>query len=82
MTTITKNEKTGRVIIEEDGYSTYYNALVQGAIACKVSVSAEDYAEIEAYYIGKYGIIDYEYFWEALKACKSCHVIRKERVID
>lgn len=81
MTTITKNEKTGRVTVEEDGYSTYYNALVQGAIACKVSVSAADYAEIEAhhnmdFYLGT------EEFFAALAACKSYHVIRKDRVID
>lgn len=81
MTTITKNEKTGRVIIEEDGYSTYYNALVQGAIACKVSVSAEDYAEIEAYY-NMDAFVGTPEFFAALAACKSYHVIRKERVID
>lgn len=96
MTIITRNEKTGRVTIEEDGTSNYYGgALVQGASTIKVSVSAEDYAEVMRYYdeisASHYGnsftgennpYIGDEEFYKSLAACKSYHVIRKERVID
>ena len=81
MTTITKNEKTGRVIIEEDGIYARNGLLLQGAMVIKVSVSAEDYAKLERRFdvdlwVGDPALI------AALKACESYHVIRKERRID
>lgn len=83
MTTITKNKKTGRVIIEEDGFDPHFKEFIEGAPTCKVSVSADDFSEIETKYTDEYGI-DFlcDDFWEALKSCKSYHVIRKECRID
>lgn len=81
MTTITKNEKTGRVIIEEDGIYARNGLLLQGAMVIKVSISTEDYEKLERRFdvdlwVGDPALIS------ALKSCESYHVIRKERRID
>lgn len=38
----TRQTKSGRIIIEYDGYSEYYNAYEQGAPVFKIGVKAED----------------------------------------
>ena len=81
MTTITKNEKTGRVIITEDGSEACNwdnpkwdgDSLIGIMLNACVEVSQEDYNAITH---GKQeGYIGTGKFWDAVLACKSISVI-------
>lgn len=76
MTTITKNTKTGRATIEEDGYAPAYGAYVEGATTRKVSVLLVDLERIERGYDPEAYRGSREW-WAAVMAAPSRRTIRK-----